>query len=289
MLVYTDASMDHNVLTVRFNDVSAGWEQWVLLTGDRHHDNTRCRRDLEIKHLEEAKERQALILDVGDLFCAMQGKYDPRSSLDDLRPEDKVGDYLDSIVRHAAGDYAPYAKNFLLLGKGNHEESIYQRHGVDLLNNLAFALNREGGRVFNGGIGGWVRFMFKVNGTVSRVKLLKYHHGTGGGNAPVTRGVIQTNRQAVVLPDADIVVNGHTHDTYHVPITRERCSKSSGKISRDISHYVRTPTYKDEYGDGSGGWANLKGMPPKPIGCAWLCFYYVNKSDIGVKINLDVC
>src|SRR3990167_5322867 len=99
-----------NVLTVHFNQVAAGWEQWVLLTADRHHDNIYCNRALEKYDLDQAKERNALIADFGDLFCAMQGKYDPRSSMDDIRPEDVGADYLDRIVKHAAEFYGPYAK-----------------------------------------------------------------------------------------------------------------------------------------------------------------------------------
>ena len=105
-----------NVLTVKFSGISSGWEQWFLLSADRHHDNIHCNRQLEREHLEEAKRREAFIIDGGDLFCAMQGKYDPRKSMDDIRPEDVGADYLDRIVRHAAEDYAPYAKQFILIG-----------------------------------------------------------------------------------------------------------------------------------------------------------------------------
>lgn len=262
-----------NVLTVRFDDIAAGWEHWVLLTSDRHHDNIYCDRALERKHLEQAKERNAGILDFGDLFCAMQGKYDSRSNMDDIRPEDVGQDYLDRIVTHAAGDYGPYAAHWWLLGKGNHETSIRRHHGVDLTSTLAYVLNAEhGGAVALGGYGGWVRFLFTMNKTKRQQIRLKYHHGAGGGG-PVTRGVIQTNRQAVYLPDADIVVNGHTHDGWYVPIARERLT-NMGRITRDIVHFVRTPGYKDEYNDGSSGYHIEKWGPPKPLGAAWLRFWF---------------
>ena len=254
----------------------------MLLSADRHHDNPACDRNLEKRHLDEALARGALILDFGDLFCAMQGKYDPRSSMDEIRREDVGEDYLDRIVTHAARDYAPYAENWLLLGKGNHETNIRRRHGTDLLSNLAHRLNADhGGSVHLGGYGGWVRFMFVTNKTRRMSYKLKYHHGAGGGG-PVTRGVIQTNRQAVYLPDADIVVNGHTHDSWYVPIARERLS-DGGKIYQDLSHYVRVPGYKDEYADGAGGFHVERWGAPKPIGAAWLRFFYDDK-----KINCEV-
>jgi hypothetical protein len=39
------------------------------------------------------------------------------------------------------------------------------------------------------------------------------------------------------------------------------------------------PTYKEEYGDGSGGYHIEKGRPPKPLGGAWLTFKKESHSD----------
>lgn len=278
----TKAKQDGAVLSLYFDDVALGFEQWVLLGADRHHDNPACDRKLEKHHLDTALERGAIILDFGDTFCAMQGKYDPRSSMDEIRSEDVGEDYLDRIVTHAARDYGPYAENWLLFGQGNHETNIRRRHGTDLISNLVHRLNADaGGHVHIGGYGGWVRFLFTVQKTRRQSCRLKYHHGAGGGG-PVTRGVIQTNRQAVYLPDADIVVNGHTHDSWHVPIPRERLS-SQGKVYHDLVHFVRTPGYKDEYGDGSGGFHIEKWGAPKPIGAVWLRFFY---EDGGIEVEI---
>jgi len=285
---YTVKPVGENVLIVRFDDIKSGWDQWLMLTADRHHDNVYCRRDVERKHLAQAKERSALIVDCGDLFCAMQGKYDPRSNMDDIRPEDVGQDYLDMIVTHAVKDYAPYANNWLMVGRGNHETNIRKRHGTDLIVQLANRLNFEhGANVHVGGYGGWVRFMFVMNRTKRKSINLKYHHGAGGGG-PVTKGVIQTNRQAVYLPDADIVVNGHTHDAWYVPIERERLS-IGGKIYLEPLHFIRTPGYKDEYDTGAKGFHNESWRPPKPVGCAWVHFIYnASKSTIDTEIMVTV-
>jgi hypothetical protein len=268
---YTLEQTHPNVHTFRFDDISAGWEQWVLLRSDAHHDNRHCDWDFERKHLDEARARNAIILDGGDLFCAMQGKYDPRSSMDDLRPEHKRTDYLDALVSTAADFYQPYARQFAILGRGNHETNITRRHGTDLTDALARKLREAGGNVYPGGYGGWVRFLFNVRTTFRTSKRLKYYHGAGGGG-PVTRGTIQTNRQAVYLPDADVVWNGHTHDAYVLPIQRERLN-DAGRIQQDCVWYVRTPGYKDEYDDGATGWHVERGAPPKPIGACWMRFY----------------
>ena len=80
------------------------------------------------------------------------------------------------------------------------------------------------------------------------------------------------------LPDANIVVNGHTHDSWVLPIKRERLN-DSGVVGSDLLWFVRTPGYKDEYGDGSGGYHIEKWGPPKPIGATWLRLYY-DRNDL---------
>jgi hypothetical protein len=284
---YTTEYID-NVLTVRFDKISKGWEQWIMLSGDRHHDNQWCNRELESKQLNLARDREALIIDVGDLFCAMQGKYDPRKDQSDLRPEDKGTAYLDLIKEHAYEDYRKYKDNWLMIGRGNHDQNIKNRHGTDLIDGLVTLLRHDGSKVVAGGYGGWVRFMFTMRSTVNQSIRLKYHHGSGG-SAPVTKGTIKTNRQAVYLPDADIVVNGHDHNNWILPLRRERLS-GKGKIFSDYIWFARTPGYKDVYFGrlGAEGYENEKQQNPKPIGCVWLHLtYYDDKichmmySDLG--------
>ena len=70
-----------------------------LLSFDRHHDNPKSNQALEKAHLDRVKELGTFCLDGGDLFCAMQGKYDRRSNKSDVRPEHQNGEYLDSLVQ----------------------------------------------------------------------------------------------------------------------------------------------------------------------------------------------
>ena len=153
---------------------------------------------------------------------------------------------------------------------------------IDLISILVDKLNRSGGNVLAGGYTGYIRFLFTIGGKRSSVNL-KYHHGSGG-NAPVTRGVIQTNRQSVFLPDADIVVNGHNHQAYIVPIPRERLS-IGGKIYKDYLWHIRTPGYKDEWQE-QDGWAVEKNGGPTSQGAAWLKFTGVNQR-VEVLAHLD--
>jgi hypothetical protein len=123
--------------------------------------------------------------------------------------------------------------------------------------------------------------MFTMNKTKRTSAKMKYNHGSGG-SAPVTRGLIQTNRQAVFLPDADIVWNGHNHQGYIVPIARERLS-DRGKVRKDLCWFLRTPGYKDEYGDGAEGYAvERSNAGPMTNGAIWLRFF-VESDQIRLK------
>jgi hypothetical protein len=260
-----------NVIDVRV-DMEGETEHWFLLSSDRHHDNVHADWSLELKHLNQARERDAGIIDIGDMHCAMQGKYDRRADRSQLRDEYQMGNYLDRLVEVAAEFYRPFVDNFVVIGRGNHETAIRKYHETDLTDRTCAMLRQLTDKeVHSGGYGGWVRFYFHMTSTRVRRICLKYFHGSGGGG-PVTRGVIQTNRMAVFLPDAQIIATGHTHDQWLVPISRERIS-NAGEIYLDEQVHVRCGTYKDEYHDGSEGWHIERGAPPKPVGAQWLRFF----------------
>lgn len=241
---------------------------WVLLSFDRHHDNPKSNNVMEKRHLELARKRNAIIIDGGDLFCAMQGKYDKRSDKGDLKAEHKSGNYLDRLVDTAADFYGPYADLFAIMAPGNHETAISKRHETNLTERLVQTLNdRHKSNIKVGGFSGWIKFQIGVFSQSLAVNLW-YHHGYGG-DAPVTKGVIQTNRQAVYLPDAHIVATGHTHNEWQFPIPRIRLT-NKGKIYHDEQLHLKVPSYKEEYVDGFGGWHIERGGPPKPTGAVWL-------------------
>jgi hypothetical protein len=256
---------------------------WVLLSFDRHHDNPKSDNVMELRHLRQARERNAVIIDGGDLFCAMQGKYDPRSYKGDLKPEHKEGDYLDKLVTTAADFYGPYADLFAIMAPGNHETAISKRHETNLTERLVTMLNdRHGSKIHVGGFSGWVKFQLLLFGEARTINLW-YHHGYGG-DAPVTKGTIQTSRQAVYLPDAHIVATGHTHNEWQFPIPRIRLT-NKGKIYHDEQLHLKVPSYKEEYVDGYGGWHIERGGPPKPTGAVWLKMN-LRKSS---KNKVDIC
>jgi hypothetical protein len=245
-------------------------EFWYLLSSDGHWDNPDSDRTMMERHLRQCQEKNALWFHFGDFFCAMQGKYDKRSDKSKIRPEHQNGKYLDSLVNTAAEWLMPYRENIGVIGWGNHETAILKNHETNLIERLVEKLNpvNESYKVHQGGYGGYVKFMYALGEGNRKSITLKYHHGHGGGG-PVTKGLIQSQRQAVYLPDADIVVSGHVHEQYIIPFTRERLS-DAGKISLHEQWHIRTPTYKDEYKDGFAGYHIENGRPPKPLGAWWM-------------------
>lgn len=253
---------------------SAGWEQWALLTADRHLDSPYSNQELQRFHLEQARDCGAFVLDFGDFFDAMQGKQDRRSKKKELRPElagvDQTS-YLNRLVEYGAEFLDPYAKNIAMISEGNHETSVDNKLEYNLLDGLMYRMKQADSPAIRGGYRGWVKLFFED--TTYRVsKNLYYIHGYGGGG-PVTKDVIQSNRKAVYLANADIVVSGHTHDQWLFPIERTRLTNTGNEIW-DRQYHVKVPSYKDEFFGKNDGFHHETGKPPKPVGAWWIRFYW---------------
>jgi len=61
---------------------------------------------------------------------------------------------------------------------------------------------------------------------------------------------------------------GHIHDQWSMKLYKETLDPFYSVIQKEIWH-IQTPSYKNEYADGSGGWHIERGAPPKPLGGYW--------------------
>lgn len=281
---YHVSKLNRNVFSINMQATPtvSKWEQWFLLTSDRHWDNPKSNWELQIKHMKEARKRQAGIIDCGDFYCAMQGKYDPRSNKGDVRDIHQVPEYLDSLVSTSCDFFEPYADQLIMVARGNHEANILKRHETDLIERMTEQLKfRTGHKIHNGGYSGFIRFNLKEGEKNSgRSLILHYSHGAGGGG-PVTKGVIQTNRRAVYLPDPHIVITGHIHESWKLDLVRFRLGRN--KTYHDVQTHLCIPTYKEEFKDGFDGWHVERGAPPKPIGAYWLRLFFNSSRDLMQK------
>ena len=267
------------------DDLKAGDKRYVLLTSDWHYDHALCDRSLLYRHLEKARELNAPVFVIGDMNCLMQGRDDKRRSMKALRDDLANDEYTDSVIDTTLQGISSYGDQFALMSLGNHETAFRKIHGVNVTKHIVRGLNEKGSQVVLGDYGGYVKIVLNCQKTKQKSFMYRFFHGSGGGG-PVTKGVIQTNRHAAFMHSADIVHTGHIHDAWVMPITREVCT-NTGKIGLSTQWHISSPTYKDEYGKGEGGWHIERGAPPKPLGCVWLEFE-VGGNDVGIKAWLDL-
>ena len=259
------------VSTIRINgERRQSWEQYVLLTADRHFDNPMSDRKMQRLHMQQAIERDAPIIDFGDCFCAMQGRNDKRGSKSKVRKENRQDDYFGSLIRSGVKFFSPYKSQMAVWNKGNHESSILKHNEVDLTRFLIEELNRSGSPCVIGGYRGWIKFNI-TDKSHRKSFSLYYTHGSGG-SAPVTKGVIGTNRRASYV-DADIICSGHIHEAWSLELRKIGLSHCGEEVIRDQLHLC-IPTYKEEFAQQEDGWHHEKGSAPKPLGAWWLRFYW---------------
>lgn len=238
-----------------------------LLSSDQHFDSKYCDRELLKSHLDEAKEENIPILFFGDWWDAMQMNTDKRASKSSLRAS-YMDAYLDDLVDETVEFLEPYVLNIAMWAWGNHESSIL-RHAETRLITRAIELLRlkSNHRICEMPYRGWVHFQLKYKGGTNAVAFkMAYTHGEGG-SAPVTRGVIKTNRRAVVYPDANVVVGGHIHEGWSVSVPRFRVT-DRGVPYQDEQLHIQLPTYKTELV--SDGWEAERGFGPATKGGVWL-------------------
>jgi hypothetical protein len=122
-----------------------------------------------------------------------------------------------------------------------------------------------------GGYRGRLRIMLKGPAGDRKTYRLYYTHGTGG-SAPVTKGIIRTNRRASFV-DADIICAGHIHEAWCLELCRVAVNDVGVEQVRDQVHLC-IPTYKEEFTHESSGFHHEKEGAPKPLGAWWLRFYW---------------
>ena len=258
---------------IRLNHV-AGWEQYFLLLSDIHFDSKYCNRRLLKRHLEQAKERNAPVMIFGDLLDLMQSKQDPRGSKSTIDPRyTSSDDYLSLVCEDVASFLAPYAPNLLLLSMGNHEFEYRRRHEIDPLTIVAMHLqNKTGHRPIVAPYTGWIQFKLKYAGGAQRQGInCKFHHGVGG-NSPVTRGAIQSNRSAVMWPGANIIIRGHIHHRFQMSMPVELITNQGRLITDQERVYLQSGCYVSDVQD-PDSWSSRRGFGAPAMGGFFLRLY----------------
>jgi hypothetical protein len=256
--------------TRNIHEVTCQSGQEFLLISDLHWDNPHCDRGLLKNHLDEAVKRNAAIILNGDTYCCMGGKYDRRADKSLIRPEHNTDRYFDAIVDTSVEWFAPYAKNILLIGYGNHETAIIKHGETDLLQRFASTINyATGSSIQVGGYGGTIDIRV-LHDTIRGVNfVVHYFHGHSGGGA-VSRGVIHDQRLLAGTEGYDLTWMGHVHELYYHQNMIHRYERSTKTLIQKPIHQLRTATYKEEWDGGYMGFHTERGRGPKPLGGYWL-------------------
>jgi hypothetical protein len=241
----------------------------IGMFSDIHWDNPKCDWSLLKKDLDYCLKESIPMMFNGDTFCLMQGKWDPRGTKSDIRPEHNNIKYLDSIVETAVDFFSPYAHLITVIGYGNHETSVIKRQETDILQRFVDLLNyKNNSNVQTGGYGGWLIIRQESRPRFNTVTKIKYFHGSGGGGI-VTRGEINLTRALEMYEDFDVFAMGHIHENKSTNVSRDALEHHASvgyKHKHRQLHLMITGTYKEEYEDGSKGWHVERGAPPKPVG-----------------------
>lgn len=237
-----------------------------LFLSDVHFDSPKCNRKIFFDLLAEAKRKKAHVFIIGDFFDLMGGRYDPRRSKKLIRPEYNADNYLDLVIEDAAKKLQPYKDVIRMISRGNHETSIQRNLETDVLERLVTKLNDRGANCFTGSYGGFIWLKFNSpNQNVNSIRIFFYHGKWGG---VVSKGTQTSARLSPVVPDADIVVTGHTHDSWMMTIPRYKLTMS-GAIEIKEQIHLKTGTFKEEFAD-LNGWAVEKIAIPKSHNQWWL-------------------
>jgi hypothetical protein len=220
--------------------------------------------------LEYCKEQEMPIFINGDFYCLMMGRWDPRRSKKDIRPEHNVNNYLDAVIEDSVDWWSPYAHLLTVIGYGNHETAIIKNLETDPLQRFVDLLNyKNKTSVYTGGYGGWLVIKKQLETNTFMTKMLKYFHGSGGGGV-VTKGAINLTRALEMYENMDIFVMGHIHENSSRNDARDAVQYNTGKHCHELVqkqiHLAITGAYKEEYEDGFGGWHIERGAPIKPTG-----------------------
>ncbi len=244
-------------------------EQTFLLLSDIHFDSAYCERKLLKQTLDEALTNKAIVLFNGDFFDMMQSRNDKRGMKGSLRKEYLGDNYFDLVIQDAFDFLKPYAKIIGVMADGNHETAITKIFESNPLDRLCYLLRKEcDSNVQHTGYQSWVVINMKLTSTTNKPFIIKLHHGSGG-NARVTKGVIEHNRMSSYVEGADLIWLGHTHTQYCMHSTTEIfCNNQLYSVKLHKVFHIRTGCWKQEYKD--GGWSVEKGFSPSEIGGYWM-------------------
>jgi predicted phosphodiesterase len=229
-------------------------EVLLCLMSDLHIGGLHVDYSLIEKELATAKKRGAKILINGDVFDAVMPGDRKRYRANNLHPRmfSAGDDMLGESIRWAYELLEPYKDDIIMIGDGNHDDSVARYHHIEPVKQLVVMLNGTTGKIQYGGYHGFIHIQMRPYKEQARVGhyVIHYHHGAGGA-APVTKGAITFSRASMWIEGADAIWRGHTHHRQAGRDNKVVFHKSILKLenrvqTRDVLT-LRTGSYMDTY------------------------------------------
>jgi len=153
----------------------------------------------------------------------------------------------------------PIKDRILWVHRGNHEDTVIRRCGVDLTKRLCEELG-----VLYAGYSSLIGVMLYKKGGGTRTVDFRCHHGWGGGCRTIG-SVITKYSHDIKYWEADIYIYGHDHAMHAVPIPRGR--RAGKKLLADDKHVILSGTYLRTYTNTiDASWHETRGFPLTQIG-----------------------
>jgi len=258
--------------------------------GGAHTDHKFLKRELK-----QAASDGCRISVNGDVFdCILTRdlkRYRPEALHPRLQGRSNI---LNETVKMGVEIFGPFAPYIDMIGCGNHEAAVEKHHNKDMIQDLVEELNTDfGGNIDYGGYSGFIQYRCKRmpggKGDPSTIFTIYYHHGAGG-NAPVTKSMIDFARKSVWI-DSDLVWVAHKHHSVGdtTPL-QMRCPRQGDQPVFDQQVFVMTGGYLDTLKGQSqqeimtqgrnASYAEDMGLPPQAKGGARVLVKFHRRSGI---------
>lgn len=169
------------------------------------------------------------------------------------------------------------------IGVGNHETSVMKYYLTDPVYMMIQEIKEATGKEpIHGGYTGMFRIEFKEGKHLAN-ETWYYHHGAGG-NAPVTKGMIDFNRLRTQYW-ADVYWIQHKHNDISDQPMRTRLNRNLNyeykKVLCVIAPGYNNKRHSDDYNDHGGytlNWGEEKFYPSQPAGSSFITYKPYNKN-----------
>lgn len=221
-------------------DLGATSEFAISFLSDLHVDSPRCNLGLlrsKLARITEAYPNHHAILigDIGDFILPFDmRRFSPSASRKNLATRD---DFIIARAELIAEELKKLPVTIDLIGRGNHEDEVLKRYGIDPISIICSKLGCSAGWYE-----GCVIYRVSISSKPCSITIV-YHHGAWGGR--LAKGYIGALDYFSQIEGWDIAVYGHNH-----------MSRSDQERRISIDSRTHTVREKDVYIINCSSWVN---------------------------------